>query len=84
MAVFVATHVSVSDGPIRDFPQDNVRFERSSQGGFFLFVPHLGRKFGNLIETMIDRIDTDAVGYFGKLGEIFRYLFPRHLRRRRR
>ena len=48
------------------------------------FQPHLGRKFGNLIETQIGRIGTNAVGYFGKLGKIFRDLFPRHLRRRRK
>ena len=47
------------------------------------FQAHLGREFGNLIETMIVRIGTDALGYFGELGEIFRDLLPRHLRCRR-
>ena len=42
------------------------------------FQPHLGRKFGDLIETKISRIGTDTFGYFGKLGEIFRDLVPRH------
>lgn len=46
------------------------------------FQPHLGRKFGDLIETEISRIGTDTVGYFGKLGEIFRDLVSRHWCRR--
>ncbi|MGY4482105.1 hypothetical protein ACVWWR_001296 [Bradyrhizobium sp. LM3.2] len=46
------------------------------------FQPHLGRKFGDLIKAKISRIGTDTVGYFGKLGEIFCDLVPRHWCRR--
>lgn len=46
--------------------------------------PRSGRKFGDLVETKIVRIGTDAVGYLRQLSKILRDLLTRYLRRRRK
>src|ERR1700759_4391521 len=44
---------------------------------------YLGSKFRHLIQTDVDRIGADAVGYFGELGQILRDLLRRNMRRGR-